>query len=69
MLRVTTYPASITCITLPSSILIFDGDRRAIVGAGCFERQHLSRLLQVFLTISGERHYLWRAVDQDENIL
>jgi transposase InsO family protein len=31
-----------------SSILIFDGDRRAIVGAGCFERQNLSRLLHVF---------------------
>jgi transposase InsO family protein len=30
------------------SILIFDGYSRAIVGAGCFERQHLSRLLQVF---------------------
>jgi transposase InsO family protein len=29
------------------SILIVDGDSRAIVGAGCFERQHLSRLLQV----------------------
>ena len=24
---------------------------------------------QVFLTIHGERHYLWRAVDQDGNIL
>jgi putative transposase len=23
----------------------------------------------VFLTINGERHYLWRAVDQDGNIL
>jgi hypothetical protein len=30
------------------SILIFDGYSRAIVGAGCFERQNLSRLLQVF---------------------
>jgi putative transposase len=24
---------------------------------------------EVFLTINGERHYLWRAVDQDGNIL
>jgi putative transposase len=24
---------------------------------------------EVFLTIHGERHYLWRAVDQDRNIL
>jgi putative transposase len=24
---------------------------------------------EVFLTINGERHYLWRAVDQDNNIL
>src|SRR5262244_142896 len=24
---------------------------------------------EVFLTINGERHYLWRAVDQDDNIL
>ena len=24
---------------------------------------------EVFLTIKGERHYLWRAVDQDGNIL
>ena len=31
-----------------SSILIFDGDSRALVGAGCFDRQHLSRLSQVF---------------------
>jgi transposase InsO family protein len=30
------------------SILIFDGYSRAIVGAGCFERQTLSRLSQVF---------------------
>jgi hypothetical protein len=30
------------------SILIVDGYSRAIVGAGCFERQNLSRLLQVF---------------------
>ncbi len=30
------------------SILIFDGYSRAIVGAGCFERQHRSRLSQVF---------------------
>jgi transposase InsO family protein len=30
------------------SMLIFDGYSRAIVGAGCFERQTLSRLHQVF---------------------
>jgi putative transposase len=24
---------------------------------------------EVFLTINGERHYLWRAVDQDGNVL
>jgi transposase len=30
------------------SILIFDGYSRAIVGAGCFDRQNLSRLSQVF---------------------
>jgi transposase InsO family protein len=29
------------------SILRFDGDSRAIVGAGCFDRQHLSRVVQV----------------------
>jgi putative transposase len=23
---------------------------------------------EVFLTINGERHYLWRAVDQDDNV-
>ena len=30
------------------SILILDGYSRAIVGAGCYERQNLSRMLQVF---------------------
>jgi transposase InsO family protein len=30
------------------SVLIFDGYSRAIVGAGCFARQNLSCLLQVF---------------------
>lgn len=30
------------------SVVIFDGYSRAIVGAGCFERQNLSRLLHVF---------------------
>jgi Integrase core domain/Homeodomain-like domain len=30
------------------SILIFDGYSRAIVGAGCFDRQNLSRLAHVF---------------------
>jgi transposase InsO family protein len=30
------------------SVLIFDGYSRAIVGAGCFERQNLSRVLYVF---------------------
>jgi xanthine/CO dehydrogenase XdhC/CoxF family maturation factor len=29
-------------------MLIFDGHSRAIVGAGCFERQHVSRVVQVF---------------------
>jgi hypothetical protein len=29
------------------SILIFDGYSRAIVGAGCVERQNLSRVVQV----------------------
>jgi transposase len=29
------------------SILIFDGYGRAIVGAGCFDRQNLSRIVQV----------------------
>jgi putative transposase len=24
---------------------------------------------KVFLTINGKRHYLWRAVDQDDNVL
>ena len=24
---------------------------------------------EVFLTINGERHYVWRAVDQDDNVL
>jgi len=23
---------------------------------------------EVFLTINGERYYLWRAVDQDDNV-
>jgi Integrase core domain/Homeodomain-like domain len=30
------------------SILIFDGYSRALVGAGCFDRQNLSRLVHVF---------------------
>jgi transposase InsO family protein len=30
-----------------SSILIFDGDSRAIVGAGCFDRQTFSQVVQV----------------------
>jgi transposase-like protein len=25
--------------------------------------------MKPFLTTHGERHYLWRAVDQDDNIL
>jgi putative transposase len=24
---------------------------------------------EVFLTMNGERHYLWRAIDQDDNVL
>src|SRR5438128_6849267 len=27
------------------------------------------QLDEVFLTINGQRHYLWRAVDQDDNVL
>ena len=30
------------------SVLIFDGYSRAIVGAGCFDRQNFSRIVQVF---------------------
>ena len=30
------------------------------------DERHLD---EVFLTINGERHYLWRAVDQDGNVL
>src|ERR1700752_1308598 len=30
------------------------------------DRGHLD---EVFLTIKGEQHYLWRAVDQDGNVL
>ena len=30
------------------------------------QHRHLD---EVFLTIRGERHYLWRAVDQDGNVL
>jgi DDE superfamily endonuclease len=29
-------------------------------------KRHLD---EVFLTIQGKRHYLWRAVDQDDNVL
>jgi putative transposase len=29
----------------------------------------LPRATRIFLTIKGERHYLWRAVDQDGNVL
>src|SRR6266498_3780762 len=36
--------------------------RRAQTG----DKWHLD---EVFLTINGERHYLWRAVDQDGNVL
>src|ERR671928_383487 len=32
----------------------------------CGDTWHLD---EVFLSIRGERHYLWRAVDQDDNIL
>jgi transposase InsO family protein len=42
------------------SILIFDGYSRAIVGAGCFERQNLSRLSQVFRQAIGQ----WGAPDE-----
>jgi transposase InsO family protein len=43
-----------------SSLLIFDGYSRAIVGAGCFERQNLSRLSQVFRQAIGP----WGAPDE-----
>jgi putative transposase len=33
------------------------------------ESCHLWHLDEVFLTIRGELHYLWRAVDQEGNIL
>jgi putative transposase len=36
--------------------------RRAQLG----DKWHLD---EVFLTINGKRHYLWRAVDQDDNVL
>jgi Domain of unknown function (DUF4277)/DDE domain len=48
------------------------------VRAEMFNRFKLGRTLdevhaygcdEVFLTINGERHYLWRAVDQDGNVL
>ena len=42
------------------SILIFDGYSRAIVGAGCFERQNLSRLSQVFRQAIAQ----WGAPDE-----
>jgi putative transposase len=32
----------------------------------CGDTWHLD---EVFLTIRGERHYLWREVDQDGNVL
>jgi putative transposase len=32
----------------------------------CGDKWHLD---EVFLTIRGERHYLWRAVDQEGNVL
>ena len=32
----------------------------------CGDQWHLD---EVFLTIRGKRHYLWRAVDQDGNVL
>src|SRR6202035_847540 len=32
----------------------------------CGDKWHMD---EVFLTISGKRHYLWRAVDQDGNVL
>src|SRR5258706_12463784 len=32
----------------------------------CGDKWHLD---EVFLTIRGEKHYLWRAVDQDGNVL
>jgi putative transposase len=41
-----------------------DGLRRRKPGAG--DRWHLD---EVFIKVNGERKYLWRAVDQDGNVL
>jgi putative transposase len=35
----------------------------------CPRRGDKWHLDEVFLTINGKRHYLWRAVDQDDNVL
>jgi transposase len=42
------------------SILIFDGYSRAIVGAGCFERQNFAQLVQVFRQAIAQ----WGAPDE-----
>ena len=44
------------------SILLVDGYSRALVGAGCFDRQHLSRVVQVFrraIAHSMALHGMW----------
>src|ERR671925_116656 len=38
-------------------------------GAGARGRVDMWHLDKVFLTIHGKRHYLWRAVDQEGNVL
>jgi putative transposase len=44
-----------------------------VYAAGLRRRQprpvHTWHLDEVFLTINGRRHYLWRAVDQDGTVL
>jgi putative transposase len=35
----------------------------------CLRPEDKWHLDEVFLTIKGEHHYLWRAVDQDGNVL
>jgi putative transposase len=50
---------SITCLSLPPLPTYFLVDEKH----SCWLTD------EVFLTIRGERHYLWRAVDQDGHIL
>jgi DDE domain len=43
--------------------------RRATTYETEFDREVYEQLIEVFLTIQGERHDLWRAVDQDSHVL